>query len=800
MILVAACAHFYWAAGTLYAQNTAQGQNQPQNQPAQQPPPVNASGQGQNFPGAPAPGRATNGTVTLNFANAEIDSVARTMATITGRNVVVDPRVKGVMTIVTTAPVTPPQALRLFSTQLRTQGFALVESSGLYLVVPEADAKLQSGTVSVGRAPTSSGQIQTQIFKLNHETANNLVPVLRPLISPNNTINVNPGNNSLIITDYADNLQRIGTIIASLDVVNATGVEIIKLQHAIATDLAPLVTRLIETGATPGAAGQTDSSYRTTLLAEPRSNSLILRAANPARLALVRTLVEKLDQSAFGGKSPNGDSGNIYVVYLKNADATKLAATLRASIAANNTGQGGGGAGGFSSPIQQTGQQPPPQQQGLSNIGGGAQGGASNTAGTSSLGSNQPSTGGQIQADPSTNSLIITASEPQYRQLRAVIDKLDARRAQVFVESLIAEVNADKAAEFGIQFQGPIGKSGDSAIGLLGTNFGIAGANLLTLSTAAVGTALPSTGGNFGIAGRANGTYFLGFLARFLETNGVGNILSTPNLLTLDNEEARIVIGQNVPFVTGSFTNTGGNGGSVNPFQTIERKDVGLTLRVRPQISENGTVKLQIFQEVSNVQASSVNSATGLITNKRSIESNVLVEDGAVIVLGGLLQDEYQGGQEKVPLLGDLPVFGNLFKAETRSRKKTNLMVFLRPVVVRDASSTETLSQDRYDLMRGAQQNAQPVQRVTIPVNEAPVLPPAPPRQTPAPAPGTYPTYPPLLPPATLGPSGTSKPAPEPAPGPTPAPAPSPLPTTPLPNTPPPSNSPGFSSPDANSR
>jgi general secretion pathway protein D len=348
-----------------------------------------------------------------------------------------------------------------------------------------------------------------------------------------------------------------------------------------------------------------------------------------------------------------------------------------------------------------------------------------------------PSTGGQIQADPSTNSLIITASEPQYRQLRAVIEKLDARRAQVYVESLIAEVNMDKAAEFGIQWQGPLGGKGDSLIGLLGTNFGASGKNIIQSAVAAAsGTPLtPGTGLNLGVAARSNGVYFLGFLANFLQTSGAGNILSTPNLITLDNEEAKIIIGQNVPFVTGQFTNTGGGGnGSVNPFQTIERKDVGLTLRVKPQISENGTVKMAIFQEVSSVQPGSVNSATGLITNKRSIESHVLVEDGSIIVLGGLLQDEYSGNQEKVPGLGDVPVFGNLFKSESRSRKKTNLMVFLRPVVVRDGAATNALSMDRYDLMRTNQQQTQPVNSSLVPVNESPVLPAITPQPAVAPA------------------------------------------------------------------
>jgi general secretion pathway protein D len=234
----------------------------------------------------------------------------------------------------------------------------------------------------------------------------------------------------------------------------------------------------------------------------------------------------------------------------------------------------------------------------------------------------------------------------------------------------------------------------------------------------------PGTGLNVGVANRTNGIYVLGFLARFLQQTGDGNILSTPNLLTLDNEEAKIVIGQNVPFVTGTFTNSNtGSNGTVNPFQTIERKDVGLTLRVKPQISENGTVKLSIFQEVSSVQASSINSATGLITNKRSIESNVLVDDGAIVVLGGLLQDEYAGNQEKVPGLGDVPLFGNLFKSENRSRKKTNLMVFLRPVVVRDAAALETFSSDRYEQMRAGQTLLQPAPTPMLPVDGAPVLP-----------------------------------------------------------------------------
>jgi len=664
---------------------------------------------------ASAQNRATE-PVTLNFVDASIEAVARTMATITGRNVVLDPRVQGNLSLSTDRPVSPSAALNQFAGALRLRGFALVEADGLYKIVPEAEAKLQSKTVSAGPVGElrAANQIVTQIFRLNHENANNLVPVLRPLIGPNNTINVNPGNNSLVITDYADNLQRIGRIIAALDTASATDVEVIPLQHAIATDLVPMVNKLIEGSGTPGAPGAAgDASFKTTLLAEPRSNSLVLRAANPARLALVRSLVAKLDQP-----SSKSAAGDIHVVYLKNADAVSLATTLRAAMSSSGGSSGGGAgsapaSGGGSSVLRPA-----------SNASAGNSSAASAPLATSAT----PSTGGQIQADPATNALIITAPEPQYRQLRAVIDQLDARRAQVYVESLIAEVNADKAAEFGIQWQGPIGRAGDGTIGLLGTNFGTAGSNIISLATGLANGSTstpPGAGLNLGLAARANGIYYLGFLARFLQQNGEGNILSTPNLLTLDNEEAKIVIGQNVPFVTGQFTNTGnGNNGTVNPFQTIERKDVGLTLRVKPQISENGSIKMTIFQEVSSVQASSVNSSTGLITNKRAIESTVLVDDGGIVVLGGLLQDEYAGNEDKVPGLGDVPVFGNLFRSEKRSRKKTNLMVFLRPVVLRDARDTSSLTVDRYEMMRALQKQAQPVPSTTVPINEAPEMPP----------------------------------------------------------------------------
>jgi general secretion pathway protein D len=699
---------------------------------------------------AAAPPMAAAEPVTLNFANADIEAVARTMATITGRNVVVDPRVKGQINLVAERPVPPAVAFDQFLAALRLQGFTVVEAAGLYKVVPEADAKLQAGSVGVSQGGTGTtlqgGQIATQIFKLNFENANNLVPVLRPLISPNNTINVNPGNNSLVITDYADNLQRIARIVAAMDVANATDVEIIPLHHAVASDLLPLLTRLVEGGTATGggaaaAPGQSDTSFKTTLLAEPRSNAIVVRAANPARVAQIRSLVARLDQPAAPGSS--AATGNIHVVYLKNADAVKLAVTLRAAMGAMGGASAGGGgassASGLASALQTS--TSASQGTGLSNngsaLGGGSSAGLGSGASvTSASTSNQPSTGGFIQADPSTNSLIITAPDPLYRQLRAVIDKLDGRRAQVLVESMIVEVKSNKLAQFGVQWQGAFGSKNDGVLGAIGTNSGVAGGNIITLTGALAGVAtgtgttatnpLSSIGGglNIGLAPRINGQYYLGALANFLQNSGEANVLSTPNLLTLDNEEAKILIGSNVPFLSGSYANATSTSGTVNPFNTVERKDVGLVLKVRPQINENGTVKLAVYQEVSKIDDSTRNDPNGATTSKRSIESNVLVEDGGIIVIGGLLEDDYSQGEDKVPVMGDIPVFGNLFRSENRKRTKTNLMVFLRPIVVRDTHVSDALMLDRYEAIRALQQNTQPEDRVMLRgVSEAPVLP-----------------------------------------------------------------------------
>ncbi len=649
--------------------------------------------------------------VTLNFVNQDIEAVTRAIAAMTNTQMVVDPRVKGAITVYSETPLSINEAYLSYLAALRGLGFTVVENAGLRKVVPEADAKLQSGTVSIGSSGRRGDQILTQIFRLNHENPNNLVAVLRPLISPNNTINANPGNNSLIITDYADNLARIGKIIAALDQPAAGDVEILPLKAGVAADMAPLVQRLVDGGGgAPGVPGASAAAGgAVAVIADSRSNSLIVRSGNAAKLAQVRSIVDKLDRPNPSG----GPAGNIWVVHLKNADATKMAQVLRASF--TTTGSGGGGGGISSTPTAL-------QQQVLGQQGSA---GASPQATAPIQASAGPSTGGFIQADPSTNSLIITAPEPLYRQVRAMIDQLDSRRAQVYIESLLVEVSGDNAADVGFQWQGLIGKDGDKNIGVIGTNLGTSRVpSIIDINTAAAaGEVAVGAGLNLGLIHRFGSQYALAAIAQFLQTQSNTNIMSTPNLITLDNEEAKIVIGSNVPFITGQFTSTGT--GTTNPFQTIERKDVGLTLRIRPQIGEGGTVRMTIFQEASDVIGQAAGTlGAGPTTSKRSIESNVVVDDGAILVIGGLIEDRYEDSKSKVPLLGDLPYVGGLFRSESRSKKRTNLMVFLRPVVMRTAEDASKLSADRYDLIRAQQLSSQVTPNVLLPVGQPPVVPP----------------------------------------------------------------------------
>jgi general secretion pathway protein D len=646
----------------------------------------------------PAWGQKNDEVVSLTFANADIETVIRAIGKISNRNILIDPRVKGTLNIVTSKPVASEEAYQILLSALRMQGYAVVEDGGIVKVVPEAEAKTHSVPVSSARGKLKGERMVTHVFHIRNESATQLLTVVRPLVSPNNSITAYANNNTLIVTDYADNVARIAKIIDALDVPQGD-IVIIPLKHTSAQDIAPIIGKLMGESSTQGQ--PTDPSQRATVAADSRLNALLVRSENPSRINSIRQLVANMDQP--------GAAGNIHVVYLKNADATKVAQTLRSVL----TGDTRSASTGTTS----TGG----QVQSAATAAGGGEGGH------------------MVQADRSTNSLIITASEAVYNNLRSVIEQLDRRRAQVYVEALIAEVTADNATEFGVQFQHS-NLNGSGAAGYGGTNFSTGGSNILGLASnplnAAKGVNLAVAKG---ILSLPDGTQILNLamLARFMESQANSNILSTPNLLMLDNEEAKIVVGQNVPFVTGQYTNTGGGTTPANPFQTIERKDVGLTLKVKPQISEGGALVLQIFQESSSVVATSVTSASGPTTNKRSIETTAVVDDGEIIVLGGLVQDSYSTGAEKVPLLGDIPLLGQLFRYDTRQRTKTNLFVFLRPMILRDGASYKAMTTDRYMYIVGQQRTLGKVGKPTSPDGDAPELPPllpgnAPPTDIPA--------------------------------------------------------------------
>ncbi|MBU1777362.1 MAG: type II secretion system secretin GspD, partial [Gammaproteobacteria bacterium] len=546
-------------------------------------------------------------------------------------------------------------------------------------------------TLSQGR---SGDKLVTRVFILKYESASQLVNVVRPMIAPNNVVVAYPASNALVVTDYAGSIKRIEKLIDSIDQPNADAPIIIPVKHASAVDLANIINKLMPEAVATQPGG--DDNQRFVLLADSRTNGLLLRSDNPGRIARVKELVSKLDSAA-------NVPGNIHVVQLKNADATKLAQTLRAVMS-----------GDTSAPAPQTG--------------------------TQAVASSAPSGGGMIQADTSSNTLIVTASEPVYNNIRSVIEKLDVRRPQIFVEALIVEVTADKAAEFGIQWQNLTGinKSGSNIIG--GTNFGttnnIVGASK-NISTVGQGLNIGIVSGTTNIPGV--GTVLnLSMLARALETDTNANILSAPNLMTLDNEEAKIVVGQNVPFITGQYAQTGSST-TATPFQTIERKDVGLTLKIKPQIMQGGTVKLAVYQEVSNVVASATTDA-GFITNKRSIESNILVDENQIVVLGGLIQDSVTDVASKTPLLGDIPLLGNLFRYETRTHTKTNLMVFIRPYIMYQSDGYQKITDDRYDQINKRRQDARLPDHWILPNDDKDkALPPKPEKPVPETVPASAP-------------------------------------------------------------
>ena len=659
--------------------------------------------------------------VTLNFVDADIDVVAKAVGELTGKTFVLDPRVKGKINIQSAKGIAPGLAYPTFLSALRMAGFAAVEGpGGVVRVVPEVDAKALPTPLTGG----SAGAVITKVIPLTHQSAGQVINALRPLVAAANALTVYPPGNAIIITDYSDNIAKIQAVIARLDTPSVAAPELIRLNHANALDVVSTLNRVF---ADPAASA--DSRDRLLITADLRSNSVIIRSEDGGRLSRVRTLVQELDRATAA-------PGNIRMVYLKHADATQIAQTLRRVLGAESGGSSSASSSPLSALLPTGGQQatpPSPLAAATAALTGST---AQTTSGSLPQATANTSLaftagGATVYADSSINALVISASTPVYNNLRAVIEQLDVRRAQVFVEALIVEVQADRAAEFGIQWQGLDGLSRSGTQGFGGTNFGSTSSNPTNniLGVANNPTAV-GQGLSFGLVRGAitiAGKQYLnlGLLARALQSDVSANILSMPTLLALDNEEARFSGGQTVPVLTGQYANASSNN-SVTPFATFDRKEVGLILRVKPMITEGGSIRLQLYQEVSSVAPSTISGVdtVGLSTfNKRVLETSVLADDGQIVVLGGLLQEGFTNDQEKVPVLGDVPGLGQLFRYDTRKRTKTNLMIFLRPTVLRNADQAGTLSNERYRVLGLDQQAVTPEVRFMMPEMTNPSLP-----------------------------------------------------------------------------
>lgn len=634
---------------------------------------------------------ATDDLVTLNFVNSDMESAIKAVGVITGKNFVIDPRVKGTINIVSNQPVARDLVYPILLSALRQQGFTAVDNGSIIKVMPEADAKAQSTQVLNRQAKSSGDRLVTKIYPLTYESATQLANTLKPLISPNNVIAAYQGKNTLVITDYADNIARISRIIDNIDQPPLSEVFTIPIRHASALDIAQTIARLMPEVLVQGAASPipvAEGVRRTVVVSDQRGNQLLVRSEAAPHAKQIRSLVASLD-------TPTASDGNINVVYLRNAEAVRLATTLKGILTGQDSGNGLA-ANGTNSANGVNAFTIPNPNSGTSN--------SSNFPAAQTANVNVQVGGSTvlIQADSMTNSLIITAPDHIYNNLRSVIDKLDMRRAQIYIEALIAEVNVSKTTALGVQWVGAGGsdKFGAAAISSINPT----GSNLAALyQNAKAGTVSLPVGFHLGIfnGDPTKGTASLGMLVSALEQNGDGNILSTPNLLMLDNEEAKITVGQNIPILTGSFTTPGNN--SANPFQTVERKDIGIKLRIKPQISESGTITLTVVQEVSSIDNTVNTNGAGIATKVRMIETKVLVDDGQIIVLGGLIEAKQGAAINKVPLLGDIPFIGNLFQYESQAHERVNLMVFLRPVVLRDAQASNTLSSARYNYLRAEQ-------------------------------------------------------------------------------------------------
>jgi general secretion pathway protein D len=624
-------------------------------------------------------------TVTPNYKDADIQQIIEAVGEITGKNFIIDPRVKAQVTMVSSTPMSADAFYEAFLSILQVYGFVAVPSGGVIKILPDANARQLPGWEGDASGDRRADDIVTQVVPVTNISAAQLVPILRPLIPQYGHLAAYPASNMLIISDRAANVDRILSIIRRIDQSSDEDYEVIRLTHSSAAETVRVVTAL-QQGAVSEGGGQP-----TTVVADDRTNSVLVSGDKTDRLRL-RALITHLD-------TPLEDGGDTNVRYLRYANALDLATKLQT------------------------------QYSGLVSPGGGE--GAAPAAGGSSSGGGTEIT---IWADEQTNALVITAPPKIMRNIMGVIDKIDIRRAQVLVEAIIVEVTESKAAQLGISWAA---YNEGNLVGL--TNFSGVSPGVLGLASAIINddpeaiTGVINDGINVG-AGRISdgGTSFVG-LIQALEADADTNIVATPTLVMLDNEEAEIQIGQEVPFVTGSFTNTGGGaGGAVNPFQTIEREQVGLTLKLTPQINEGDAVLLKIEQEISSVLP--IPDAVDLVTSNRTVSTTVIVEDRGTLVIAGLLQDELKGTEQRVPILGSIPLIGALFRANKDENKKTNLMVFIKPTILRDSVASAYETNQKYTYIRDLQLASKEKSRRLIDDYDTPVVPelPNPPVEEPA--------------------------------------------------------------------
>ena len=588
--------------------------------------------------------------------DADIRALISTVSKFTGKNFIIDPRVKAKVTVVSSNTMSKAEVYEVFLSVLQVHGFAAVPTGSVIKVIPIVNAKQAPLPILTGKITKGGDELITKIIRLDHVPAAQLVPILRPLVPQQGHLAAYNPTNTLIITDHAGNIKRLLKIISGVDRAENDELEVIPLEHASAPEIVRIVNSLYPQ--TP------KDANKIVLAADERTNSILMTGDRTIRLK-IRTTILHLDTAI-------EDGGNTHVIYLKYAKAENLVPILSGI-----------------QPSAQSGTTIKNKRATASQAANAANRRNTATSTTSAI----------ILSDEETNALIITADPNTLRSLKAVIRQLDIRRAQVMIEAIIAEISTTKDNELGIGMAVDGTTSTNTNIPIGVSNFGGIG-NILgaaaTRDTSNIASAatpgLTLLGG--GTAG--NGTRYA-VLLRALASDSSTNILSTPSIVTLDNEEAEIVVGQNVPFVTGSTASST----NTNPFQTIERQDVGLTLKVTPQINDGDTIKLDLEQEASSVILTS--DIIGPTTRKRSIKTSVLVDDGGILVLGGLIEESLNEAESKVPLLGDIPLIGRLFQSSTTNKDKQNLMVFLRPTILRDTKGSAFVTNEKYNLIRSLQ-------------------------------------------------------------------------------------------------